>query len=164
MKFKTPYNSCSRVSFTFEKSSLTEQDHKDECDIGKIIESYVKTGQLPPQSQPSYLDCTQVQNYEEAQMLIAEVNSQFNSLPAVDRERFVNVRNYLDFIANPENLRECYERNYINRDTVDIADVYPERFVSQEGKNPMPSVGSSDVSAPETQASSGGAPATNVAG
>lgn len=164
MKFKTPYNSGSRVSFTFEKSSLTEQDHKDECDIGKIIESYVRTGQLPPQSQPSYLDCTQVQDFESAQMLIADVNSQFNSLPAVDRERFINVKNYLNFIANPENLRECYERNYINRDTVDISQVYPERFASDEVIKPTSGVGSPDVSAPETHASTGEAPATNVAG
>ena len=106
MKFKTPYQELPRCSLTFEKCSLTEQDHKDECDIGKIIASYVRTGQLPPQSQPSYIDCTDVQDYETAQMLIAEVNSQFNSLPAVDRERFVNVKNYLNILANPENLRE----------------------------------------------------------
>lgn len=158
MKFKTPYRERERTSLTFEEPSLTEQDFKDECDIGKIIESYVRTGQLPAQSQPSYIDCTQVQDYESAQMLIAEVNSQFNSLPATDRERFVNVKNYLNFVANPDNLRECYEKNYINRDTVDIAQVYPERY-QPEVKKPVSGVGSTDVSAPETLASSGGASA-----
>lgn len=154
MKFKTPYDGTSLCPLTFEKCSLTEQDHLDECDIGKIIESYVRTGQLPPQSQPSYLDCTQVQDYETAQMLIAEVNTQFNSLPAVDRERFVNVKNYLNFVSNPDNLRECYEKNYINRDSVEIEKVYPERYTSQNKpkSEPIPAEGS----APGEQTTSAG--------
>lgn len=150
MKFKTPYANLSRHSLLFEGCSLTEQDHKDECDIGKIIESYVRTGQLPSQSQPSYLDCTQVQDYESAQYLIAEVNSQFNSLPAVDRERFVNVKNFLNFVSDPANLRECYEKNYINRDTVDISKVYPERYTDISQVSSTPATAGADVTRPET--------------
>lgn len=149
-------NRRERFGLRFFEPSLTEQDHKNECDIGYIISCYVRTGQLPPQSQPNYMDCASVQDFETAQSIVADAKTQFYSLPSSERERFVTIQDYLKFISDPSNLRESYERNYINRDSVNIEDVYPEQYRVQENSVQSQGVVSPGVSAPETQASPGG--------
>lgn len=126
MKFTTQF-SRNVVSKKFKKPSKTEQCYKDECNIDFIISNFVRTGQDPTQGkQMSYVDCTQVKDFQAAQELVAATKSMFYSLPSQVRDEFKTVDNYLEYVSNPKNLKDCYERNLIDRSTVDEFDVYPE--------------------------------------
>lgn len=127
-KFFTPYTTTKKVVVDFKEPSLTDQSYKDECDLGFIIENYVSKGIPLPQSTMNYQDCTTVQDYQSAMMLVAEAKSNFEQLPSKDRDQFGTVENYLEFISKAENLKTSYEKGYIDPSTVDLMDVYPERY------------------------------------
>lgn len=138
-KFKTLYD-YEQVSISFEQPSLTEQSYKDECDIDFIISNFVKTGIDPREGRKmSYVDCTQVKDFQAAQQLVADTKSMFYSLPAEVRDEFQTVGGYLEYVSNPENLKDCYERDLIDKTTVDEKDVYPEKYQQSS---------TSDVTAP----------------
>lgn len=128
--FKLPYSKNERVSIKFENPSLTDQSFKQECDIGFIIENFVKTG-TQPDSTMNFMDCTTVKSYEESMQLVAEANSNFENLPAKIRDEFKTVTNYLAYISDVKNLKDSYERGLIDRGSVDLADVYPEQYKQQ---------------------------------
>ena len=88
--------------------SLTEQHHKDDCDIHTILRRFVATGVLPVlDSSPVYGDFSNVQSYQEAQNLIARIGRYFESLPANLRARFNNSRaQFVDFVNDPANKEE----------------------------------------------------------
>lgn len=136
MKFKNRYSDSKDITKNFKNPSLTDQQFKQECDIGFIVEQYAKLGKTFDQSNLSYVDCTSVQDYQEAMFTVANAKSNFESLPAKDRDRFKTVENYLEFISNAANLKESFEKGYIDRGSVSLEDVYPERFkiVSDENK------------------------------
>ena len=131
IKFYTQYDTPKDVSITFNEPSLTEQCYKDECSIDFIVANYVKTGIDPNEGKKmSYIDCTTVQDFESAQNLIAETKSMFYDLPATIRDEFQTIDNYLEYVSNPANLKDSYERNLIDQSSVDLKDVYPERYSS----------------------------------
>lgn len=111
------FDEHSRVSISTEGPSLTTQDAKDECDINYIIESYVKRGIVPPNA-GSYLDCTSVADYETACLLVAEAKSNFESLPLKFREEFKTIENYLAYLNDEKNLKDCIDRGLIDKSTV----------------------------------------------
>lgn len=130
-KFFTPFER-KRVSMSFSQPSLTEQSYKDECDIDFIISNFVKTGIDPNEGKKmSFVDCTQVKDFQDAQNIVAETKSMFHSLPAVVRDEFGTVENYLEYVSNPQNLKDCYERELIDPSSVDVKDVYPEKYIEQ---------------------------------
>lgn len=157
--FTTPYNGKNmKVSLYCPEPSLTEQIYKDECDIDFIIKNFVKTGELP-QSTMSFVDCTTVQDFQDAQYLVAECKSNFEQLPAVERDRFKTVENYLSFISDPKNLKESYEKGYIDRNTVDLKDVYPEQYAAVTSSNVDNSTVSQTSGAPDVNVKETSTPA-----
>lgn len=119
-----------RIQQEFKLPSRTEQSYKDECDIEFIISNFVKTGIDPREGRKmSFVDCTQVKDFNDAQNLIAETKSMFYSLPPEIRDEFQTVDGYLEYVSNPANLKDCYERGIIDPDSVDEKDIYPEKFV-----------------------------------
>lgn len=147
--FITPYNGFQRsVVKKFKKPSLTDQSFKQECDIGYIIESCLRTGQVPQGPSASYLDCTSVSDYQTAMQVVAQCKSDFECLPSKIRDEFKNVENYLEYIGNPSNLKDCYERGLIDPSSVTedvLKQLYPERYnvVSATAATPAEPVNSS---------------------
>lgn len=132
MNFATPFNGLNRqIVESNDQPSLTDQSFKQECDIGYIIKTCAKTGQPLPASPMSYVDCTSVQDFQSAMDTVAQCKSAFASLSSADRDRFGTVENYLDFISRSENLKESYEKGYIDPNSVDIKDIYPERYFKE---------------------------------
>lgn len=127
ISFKTPYQEQERQQISFDGVSLTDQSFKQECDIGFIIENFVKTGQLP-ESSMSFVDCTTVQKFEDAMQIVAEAKSNFEQLPSSIRDEFKTVTNYLSYISDPANLKDSYERGLIDKTSVNLEDVYPELY------------------------------------
>lgn len=71
-------------------ASLTEQSHKDSCDINKIMATYEKSGVVPVMVNqvPSYSDFSQVHDYQTALNMIIEAENAFMTLPAKIRLEF----------------------------------------------------------------------------
>lgn len=132
--FATPYNGKQRkVVLEQYLPSLTDQDKKDECDLNFVMAQYVKTGKPLPCVNATYADTTNpnlAKDYIDALAIVADHSSNFEQLPAKDRERFGNVTNYLEFISNPANLKESYTKGYIDRSTVAEEVIFPERFIN----------------------------------
>lgn len=69
---------------------LTEQSHKDSCDINKIMERYEVSGLVPVNSDqvPQFGDFSQVTDYQTALNLVIEAQESFDQLPAAVRKEF----------------------------------------------------------------------------
>lgn len=129
MKFNTFYGTHNTVIREETEPSMTDQQYKESCDINFIVNQYVKQGIPIPQSPVSYADLTSVEDYENSLMVVSQYKTAFELLPAEDRERFDGkVENYLAFICDSNNLRESYEKGYIDPSSVTEEMVYPERF------------------------------------
>lgn len=127
--FQTAYTSTKRVITTSDNPSLTDESFADECNISMMIEKY-RVSKIPPRTvDVSYGHSPTIEDFQNAQYLLAEVKSNFEGLPSSIRDEFKNdVQNYLEYIGDKANLKDCYERGLINPDSVDLRDIYPERF------------------------------------
>lgn len=162
-KFATPFNrKYNKVVLKQVLPSMTDQDKKDECDLNFLIKQYVQRDGKLPCTNAKYADLTKgnlATDYLDALQLVSEHSSNFEMLPAVDRERFGSVSKYLEFISNPANLKEAYTKGYIDRSTVSEEVIFPERFidVSTQQNNsttgqvsPSPSINNPGVINPAT--------------
>lgn len=87
---------------------LTEQSHKEECDINYILRDYSRTGFLKhaKKNEGRYDDVTS-QDFQEAMFTVTNAQSLFNDLPALVRKRFGNSPSaFFDFVHDPGNLSE----------------------------------------------------------
>ena len=131
-RFSTQYKYPVYSGRIFCKPSLTDQSYRQECDIGFMIENY-KVNKIPlPTVSVQYGNSPSADDFMKANEMVAELKTQFESLPSSERDRFGTVQNYLQFIGNPANLKESYEKGLIDPNSVDLRDVYPERFKVQD--------------------------------
>lgn len=88
--------------------SHTQQHMADECDINKLVERFVVTGEMPQLKLPPLQgDFTQAPTYQEALNLMIEANKSFMELPAKVRNRFENdPAQFVDFVSNEGNRDE----------------------------------------------------------
>ena len=114
----TPSSARIRVALDTGEELITEQYHKNDCDIHTILRRFVATGVLPTLDKKAiYGDFSNVQTYQEAQNLIARTNEYFESLPARLRERFGNsTAQFIDFVNDPKNRKECEELGIFEKD------------------------------------------------
>lgn len=150
VKFITQYHSYERNIKKSDKPSLTDESFKDECDISLIIERF-KVNKIPPKTvNIAFGYSPTVEDLQNAQYIMAETKSNFEALPSKTRDEFGNdVSNYLAYISDKANLKDCYERGLIDRSSVSIDLVYPERYQKQNlpsGDVQTPSVESSEPS------------------
>lgn len=121
---KLPYDPTSRVPAPRSGGpGRTKQAAKDECDINALMKRYQKTGQLPAgMGTGRYGDFYGVDDYLQAQIVVKTAEIQFNSLPAVVRERFANdPAQLLTFVADPANLDEARKLGLLKEEIKDPA-------------------------------------------
>lgn len=109
--FRTAYGGQRRIQITFPTEGRTKQSFKAECDINQIMSRYLKTGVLEHvrDNAARFLDVTGA-DFQDAQLLVAEANSMFHSLPSAIRTRFENSpAEFLKFMENPANAQEAIE-------------------------------------------------------
>ena len=108
--FRTAYGQKLRVAIA-TGDGLTEQNHKDETDINKIVRKYNKTGLIDHlnQFEKQYGDMTGY-DYQDAMNTVAAANTMFEGLPSAIRNKFDNdpskFINFVDDEANADKLVE----------------------------------------------------------
>jgi phage internal scaffolding protein len=106
---------------------LTEQSHKDTCDINLILRDYARTGFMrhAEQNKGRYDDVSAV-DYQKAMITVAEVKSLFEGLPAGVRKDFNHDPSaFLTYVQNPANAKELEQRGILKgNDGIDITGAY----------------------------------------
>lgn len=99
-----------RVSIEFDHElDMCEQAHKDECDMHVILRKQKKTGILNHTNQyaGTYGDFSSAPEYQEAQNLIADAASMFETVPAFIRAQFNNdAMQFVEFMQNNKNIED----------------------------------------------------------
>lgn len=88
--------------------SLTQQHMADECDINKLVERFVVTGEIPQLAMPPLQgDFTEVMTYQESLNLMIAAKQSFMAMPAKVRNRFENdPGQFIEFCSNEANRDE----------------------------------------------------------
>lgn len=100
-----------------KEPSLTQQQHKDEVDVNKIIAKHRKTGQLSHiQNNPgAYSDLSNLGDYQEALNTVIKADSLFSDLPSDVRKEFGNdPRNLINFMGDSSNEERARELGLLN--------------------------------------------------
>lgn len=140
-KFRTPYDGVRKrvsVSFTDEHGealpSMTEQHHKNDCDINTILKRYDKTGLITHVNnmQATYGDFTEVNEYQESLNLVMAAQQSFADLPSNIRKRFSNdPGEFMEFITDPKNSEEMIKLGLATRRVEVAPEVSPAATPSE---------------------------------
>lgn len=120
--FYTRFTPPPKPKIRFELPSLTEQCHKDECDLNKIIARFNRTGDIAvlenlSSRQGFYADVTNsVDSFAALQNKIAEGKTIFEGLPSDIRLKFRNdAAVFWDFVSDPANAEESAKLGLIEK-------------------------------------------------
>ena len=144
-------NSNAQLGWDPDAVKLTEDHHKEECNIKNKILSILRDGDLsgindrPPQS----IDLSTVPDFMQAQQLITEANSMWEQIPAKIRAQFNNdQQTFLEFMHDPKNKTAIGELGF---DNSYIVDSVPQSQSTSEN----PAEGSSSSPKSDSTASAG---------
>ncbi|AXL14620.1 internal scaffolding protein [Microviridae sp.] len=115
MTFAKQSPARSRTRLVCEEQGLTEQSYKDECDIHQILRKYEKTGMVTHTAAyaGTYGDFVNSVDFQEAQNVIADAKTMFETVPSKIREQFYNdPAQFLEFIQNDDNRAEIEEMGF----------------------------------------------------
>lgn len=107
MKIYSRFDPPPKEGIDFPNPSLTEQCHKDDADIDRILKKYQQTGFLvdpfiKPTRTPQFGDFSDVGDFQTVQNRLIEIEDHFNSLPAKIRAIFGNdYANYINAMNDP---------------------------------------------------------------
>ena len=107
---RSAYGEKQKVTLT-TLDARTEQCHRDECDINKIIAKYDRTGVLNHVNdfEARYEDLTGL-DYQTMLNTVANANSMFEGLPSEIRNQFANdPAKFISFMDDENNNEQMYE-------------------------------------------------------
>ena len=113
---RSAYGEKQKVTIT-TLDARTEQCHRDECDINKIIAKYDRTGVLNHVNdfEARYEDLTGL-DYQTMLNTVANANSMFEGLPSEIRNQFANdPANFISFMDDENNNEQMYEMGLKSR-------------------------------------------------
>lgn len=114
---------------------VTEQAHKDQCDINKIVARFDKTGLITHMSkiEGKFGDLSGA-DFTKMSQQVANARSMFEDLPSNIRARFENdPGKLLEFFEEPKNRDEAIELGLIKESWTDESDGLGEHVT--EGQN-----------------------------
>lgn len=128
--------------------SMTEQSHKESCDINVILRNALSQGQLPDmiKSNPQYGDFSTLPTYQESLNTVIHAQDQFAALPALVRERFQNdPGQFLSFATDVKNIDEMvkmglatYKPGQSPDELIAAKMVADEKLIKLRKKNEIP--------------------------
>lgn len=126
-KFKTIYNYVQNDGVKFNEPSMTQQQFKDECDINKIMERYLKTGvlsdPLDQRGTPKYGEYAEIGDYMDHMNKVVEANEMFEALPASIRKRFNNnPADLVEFVMDANNRAEAELLGLVEKEVVEVVE------------------------------------------
>ncbi len=127
-EIRKAYVSYTNARTENDEISLTEQHHKDSCDINKIMGRYRKTGVIDHLNKhgPLYGEIPSI-GLQEATEIVEKADEMFNDLPSHIRNKFDNKPGeFLDFVQDPANLEEMRELGLSKEDAPVVEKVVPE--------------------------------------
>jgi len=98
------------------KDALTEQSHKNECDINLILAQFMQTGLMPnmKNNNPQYGDVSEI-DFQDIQNQLANAKTLFEELPEHVKDQFDNEPfKFLQFAENPENNQALVDMGLAN--------------------------------------------------
>lgn len=113
---------------------FTEQAHKNECDVNKIVRKYDKNGIIThiTRYEAQFGDLTGI-DFKTAQDRIASAKSEFEKLPSEIRNRFKNQpHELLSFMDDPGNRQEAIKLGLIRNDWTEATDGIGEHIKDPE--------------------------------
>ena len=133
ISFRNAY-SPQKVVTTDCSSSITEQSHKDSCDINKIFHASNHSPELLiPESPPTFGDFSNVADFTEMQNRVADAISGFENLPSETRAFFENKpANLVEFMNDPENAQDA-----INMGLIELEPESLEKYLAPEEQAPQ---------------------------
>lgn len=95
VRFRTAYDKDTHIRIVqeFAKPERTKPEFKDSCDVNKIVNQFMRTGNadLLNQAKGMYLDLSTLpDNYQDALNLVIRARDAFDTLPAEVRAGFNN--------------------------------------------------------------------------
>lgn len=133
-----PKPSVRRPKTTFKEESMTEQAHKDSCDIHHIMKQYEQHGMITHVNQHEgiYADLISYPDFQEAQNRIAEAISVFETIPAEIRQDFGNdPARFLDFIQNPANIEQIEAYGFSSSHLQPLEEITDPTLTPPESQN-----------------------------
>lgn len=112
MSFTKSAHKRNQVFSPHGKKSLTQQSAKDECDIHTIMRKAKKTGIVSHVNkyQGKYMDCASRQDFLQAQVILANAKSLWETVPSHIRSDFHNdYGEFIEFMQDPENRDQIRE-------------------------------------------------------
>lgn len=118
--FRCAYSPKERHTITFpENSRWTKQSFKDECDVNRIMNQYMKTGEIPHINEvaPQYLEC-EATDFQAAMEFVAGAQTLFHEMPSAIRNRFNNSpQEFVEFCSHEKNRPEMAEMGLLAPNT-----------------------------------------------
>ena len=101
------------TGLTFERPSLVKKQFADECDLGKIVQRFVRTGELPnvhvKQPLPFQDISAAPQDFQAAMEFKVMASNMFEAEPQQIKDIFQgSVERYMEFKALPEEQQELF--------------------------------------------------------
>ena len=106
------------TAFTSTQPTMTQQQFKDEADINRLVDRFLRTGEVPPvDGRAMYGDFIDVPDgYQAALNAVIEAQAGFDALPSKIRQRFDNdPAELLSFLQDPKNLDEAVELGLLEK-------------------------------------------------
>lgn len=72
------------------------QSFRDEVDINNVVARYMRTGLAPEGNQQRYVDAASILSFQQHHDAIAEISSQFEQLPASERQSFPDALSWFE--------------------------------------------------------------------
>lgn len=126
---------------------ITQQDHKDQCDINLIIPKYQKSGVITHVAdfEAQYGEFLGI-DFKQANDLVIGAKNKFNELPSEVRSYFKNdPGKLLEFMENPDNRDKAIELGLIDRAWTPETDGLGEHIKSPEQREKKQPEKSTDV-------------------
>lgn len=126
---RKPYDKRERVQVSFRDENgdllppMTEQHHKQACDVDLILRKYDKTGLITHVNNAvaHYGDYTEVNEYQECLNLVNKAKDDFLQLPSEIRKRFENDPGlFFEFAGNPANRDALVELGLAEHPSADV--------------------------------------------
>lgn len=127
MKIYSKYDLPVDKGIKCETESLTQPQFEKDCDINYIMKKYELTGVLPQGGRKPIFDDVSIvssTNYIDAINIVNEIDTLFNDLPALTRERFKNdPSELLGFISDVKNRDEAISLGLISGEKKPVVEV-----------------------------------------